>query len=323
LNISAVIATRNSVLTIGECLSSLMPYYQTGEIGQIIVVDGRSDDGTLEIIKNYPVDLMPDPGNGVYAGLDVAWRKASHELVMFIDSDACIGTNFLPALYEQFENAEVGIVGCLARAASTHGLGKTIGEWWDFHGTKMRLSGIKPESWSKKFYHSVSGFSGGEVYTSGPCFVVRRGCLQAADGFKEWLHLYKVSPGLIYPGDSLLSRCVIDRGWQARWWVGAPVYHHPPSTIKKLIKQRYAWGKGDGASLRLSRPGWPVGAVSLITRLGSPALAVWLMIRYRNTRHLIIFPLAQYAWVAGYLSSLRLNLPEKGSASAIYNDRPE
>jgi len=304
LKTSVVIATRNSIGTIEECLSSLMPYYKTGSIGEIIVVDGASTDGTLKVIKKFPVKLMTDPGKGMFIGYEAAWKETHGELVMFIDSDACLGAGFFPGLYTQFEDVRVGIVGCLARAASKNSLERTVGQWWDYHGTMLRNSGTKPSRFKKLYYH-VTGFSGGQIFTSGPCYIARRNCLEAVNGFKEWLCLYELSPRLMYPGDNLLSRSIVENGWEARWWTDAPVCHHPPSTLKSLLKQRYAWGKGDGALLRLSRKGRISRFAPPLIRLVSPVLGIWLAIRYRNVLQLVVFPLAHYAWIAGYMMAPR------------------
>ncbi len=314
---SVIVATRNNIDTIGECLSSLIPDYDSGYIGEIIIVDGHSTDGTLEVVREYNVNLLADDGLGVYSGLDMAWRCAKHDLVMFIDSDAFIERGFFPAVYAMFEDKQLGILGCLAKSASHTPMGKSIGQWWEYHGYKLRNSGCRTSSPFKKLYHHSTGFSNGKTYTSGPCYIARRSCLEEINGFSRWLYLYKISPGLLYPGDNLLSRDIADRKWKAEWWTDAPVRHHPPENIKQLLKQRYGWGKGDGALLRLYNRGWLSRVIPPVVRLATPLLGIWMALRYQNWRQIILLPLAQYAWIGGYLASLKLNLQKEEQSHVV------
>jgi cellulose synthase/poly-beta-1,6-N-acetylglucosamine synthase-like glycosyltransferase len=317
LKTSVIVATRNNIGTIEECLSSLVPDYSNGYIGEIIVVDGHSTDGTLEVVKKYPVKLLADGGLGVYAGLDVAWRSARHDLVMFIDSDAFTEMEFFPAAHAAFEDEQLGILGCLAKASANTPMERTIGQWWEYHGDQLGHTNNTKASILKKLYYHATGFSNGKTYTSGPCYIARRKCLDEIDGFSRWLYLYQNSPGLLYPGDNLLSRDIAERGWKAEWWTDAPVRHHPPENVKQLLKQRCGWGKGDGALLRLSRGNGFNRVIPFITRLATPLLGIRLALRYHNWRQLVLLPLAQYAWIGGYIASLRLNLQKEEQSHVV------
>ena len=65
-SISIITVTLNSVTTLDDCLKSLknqtMPF-------EHIVVDGKSDDGTLDIIKEYESQvsrMISETDNGIY-----------------------------------------------------------------------------------------------------------------------------------------------------------------------------------------------------------------------------------------------------------------
>lgn len=75
--VSVVIPTKNNVDTIGECLSSLMPYWEQGYIDEIIVVDAHSTDGTVEVVRNFPVRLRFDERQGEYVAREIGWRNAN------------------------------------------------------------------------------------------------------------------------------------------------------------------------------------------------------------------------------------------------------
>jgi glycosyltransferase involved in cell wall biosynthesis len=314
LKTSVIVATRNSVDTIDECLSSLMPYYRSGYIGEIVVIDGTSTDGTLEAITRYPVRLMPDPGRGVYNAYEAAWRTCNQDLVMFMDSDAFLERGFFPEALDFFNDKRTGILGYLAHAPESEALERTIGQWWSYNA--LKLSNNKKPGLLRKLYYLAFGYKDSQKgFTSGPIYMVRRECLEKSGGFREWLDLYDLVPRLQYPGDVYLSRSVTANGWESRWWLNAPACHHPPTSLKRLLKQRFEWGKGDGILLRLSQSN-PFGfLVPVILLLGTPVVCIELAIRYRNPRQLVLFPLAHLCWSIGYIYCLRysLNQLQKGS----------
>ena len=97
MKISVIIPCKNSVITINECLASLMPYYNDGYITEIIVVDGHSTDGTLEILKNYPVKLLFEPVQGnIGMAYEHGWRNSQGELIILFDSDVYMKSKFFP-----------------------------------------------------------------------------------------------------------------------------------------------------------------------------------------------------------------------------------
>jgi len=300
MQVSVVIATQNVAKFIGKCLASLVPYYKQNYIEEIIVVDGQSTDGTLNIVRRYPVKLIPDKFRNPYVlsiPQDKGWRVASGQLVMFIDSDAYIGKGFFPKVLEFFEDKTVGGVGCRQIHIPGNNIMRTIGEWWNYHFDSLKnleKLGSKPQTFIHKIYCKAVGFSD-EVVISGPCYLVRRECLEAVGGFDE-LSNYGCE-------DIRLSQRITKAGWKVKWWFEAPVYHYPPNNIKSLIKQRYFWGQRDGYPNWKSADKWYSKLLPAVIRLGTPVVGLRLAIRYKNPLHLFLFPLAHYAWVVGYLSS--------------------
>ncbi|WP_158141228.1 glycosyltransferase [Vibrio furnissii] len=92
--ISVVIATYNSEATLGECLDSLVD--QTFTDFEVIIKDGGSSDGTLDIVDKYK-DLMSmkvisSSDFGVYDAWNIALKEVDGDWVTFFGSDDLINS---------------------------------------------------------------------------------------------------------------------------------------------------------------------------------------------------------------------------------------
>ena len=79
-----IIATLNPGTKLHATLTSILT--QTGITFEVLVVDGGSSDGTVEIIKNSPshVHLITEPAPGVYTAMNRGLREAKGEILYFI-----------------------------------------------------------------------------------------------------------------------------------------------------------------------------------------------------------------------------------------------
>jgi glycosyltransferase involved in cell wall biosynthesis len=297
LKTSVVIPTKNSVAIIDKCLASLMPYYKEGHISEIVVVDGHSTDGTLEAVKNYPVELIFEEVEGnIGMAYDIGWRKAQGELIIFLDSDVYLGENFLHRIYELLVDNKIGWISCQQIAVVSNRLTKTQAEDWIWSTPRLAPS----SSWLYRLYGRIAYGGSKQVLCGGPCMIVRRPCLEAVNGFRG-LSLET----LRCCGDISVSQRIANKGWKTIYWTDAPVYHHPRATFKGYIKQMYGYGKSI-AYMHLEREfrggfPWYNKVPSMMARLASPAIGIYLTIRFRNPLHLIVYPLPRYAVVAGYI----------------------
>jgi glycosyltransferase involved in cell wall biosynthesis len=87
-SISVVIAVRNCVDTLQGCLDSV--YEQTHRPLELIVIDGASTDGTLELVaRNGPALAYWESraDRGIYHAWNKALRHATHEWICFLGAD--------------------------------------------------------------------------------------------------------------------------------------------------------------------------------------------------------------------------------------------
>lgn len=88
--LSVIIATYNSRKTLRQTLDSIR--YQTYRDFEVIVVDGKSNDNTLDIVAEYS-DIVKicisEKDSGIYNAFNKGIRLASGDYICFIGSDDC------------------------------------------------------------------------------------------------------------------------------------------------------------------------------------------------------------------------------------------
>jgi glycosyltransferase involved in cell wall biosynthesis len=94
-SVDVVLLTKNSERILEKCLTSV---YENVPVNQLIVVDGYSTDGTLEILNRFNrrfgnVKLVFDRGTRATAR-EKGIRLVSTELFMFVDSDVVVCQNW-------------------------------------------------------------------------------------------------------------------------------------------------------------------------------------------------------------------------------------
>jgi len=82
-DVSVVVCTKNSISGIGACLNSL----RESEVGEIIVVDAHSCDGTRQVSDLFADTVLEDPGIGLGNARNMGIATSTHELVLNFGSD--------------------------------------------------------------------------------------------------------------------------------------------------------------------------------------------------------------------------------------------
>lgn len=86
--ISAVICVKNAVRTIEQLLRSL----GRSMIQEIVIVDGMSNDGTIDICKKYTNIILSDDGKGLAYARQIGAEAAIGDIIVYIDADVKIPT---------------------------------------------------------------------------------------------------------------------------------------------------------------------------------------------------------------------------------------
>jgi glycosyltransferase involved in cell wall biosynthesis len=96
-DISVVVPVRNAEAMLEECLASI----QAQVPREIIVVDGNSTDGSLEIARRYGARILSDGGRGLPAARMLGARAASARFVALVDADVLLGPGSLARLRDE------------------------------------------------------------------------------------------------------------------------------------------------------------------------------------------------------------------------------
>lgn len=116
MKISIITVCFNSVETIESTILSVLN--QTHKNIEYIVVDGHSDDGTLDIIKKYEDKItkwISEPDTGLYDAMNKGLSMASGEIVGILNSDDTFFSNTVLTEIANFHidnciDASVGII---------------------------------------------------------------------------------------------------------------------------------------------------------------------------------------------------------------------
>jgi glycosyltransferase involved in cell wall biosynthesis len=104
---SIVIPTLNEENYVGSLLSDIAR--QTRKAHEVIVVDGNSQDTTASVVERFPgVDLMSG-SPPVASQRNLGGRKASGDIVVFLDADVRLPETFLEDFLDRIERRNLDI----------------------------------------------------------------------------------------------------------------------------------------------------------------------------------------------------------------------
>lgn len=163
--VSVLTVTKNSQLSIKDCLLSVDR--QTYPNIEHIIVDGSSDDDTLNLVSKFKRPLgavLSEPDKGIYDALNKALKLANGEVIGLLHSDDVFADNtVIEALIDKMvlENVD-GIYGNLVYVAKKN-KNKIIRTWISsqFSPKKLNMGWMPPHPTlflKKSWYNRLGGF---------------------------------------------------------------------------------------------------------------------------------------------------------------------
>jgi len=228
LKISVIIPVKNGERTISRCLEAI--FSQTYKPYEVIVVDGRSTDKTVEKAKLFPVKVVYEDYGTVGGARQVGLENARGDYVAFTDADCIPERNWLENLVRGFEvdNGVLGVGGGI----------KNVGE------------GI----WEKSITFIMDTFLGSANSVQGRLFKVKKfvrsisGC-NSMYRRKVLLKVGGVNVTLSVNEDTELNRRLLKVG-KLLYVPNAIVLHYQGRGLRGFAKRMYQFGFGRG-KLRL------------------------------------------------------------------------
>ena len=229
-DVSAIVCTMNSVASIERCLESL----KTAGVGEIIVVDGGSSDGTMEIAERLADRLLRDDGTGLGQARNVGIEAATLPLILNFGSDNVLIEGALEAMLARVDDSGAAIVGAVtrieghsyfARAMDAYrvarykpGPATVIGTPTLINGDMLRAHPYRPE---RRFADDAElcerwADELGAHFEIAPVETLEVGKVSLEDGWGRW-KMYGVSDAEVYRAGSL-------SGWTRRRKIQSVLY---------------------------------------------------------------------------------------------------
>ena len=115
MKVSVITAVWNNKETIEDAINSVIS--QSYEDIEYIVIDGNSNDGTSDIIKNFSSQIsivIREPDEGIYDALNKGIEKSTGDIIAFLHSDDLYPhKNVISNIVKKFEENIHGIYGDL------------------------------------------------------------------------------------------------------------------------------------------------------------------------------------------------------------------
>ena len=124
-DVSAVVCTMNSISSIGQCLESL----RDAGVGELIVVDANSSDGTREIADALADVVLTDPGTGLGNARNVGIAHTTGALVLNMGSDNVIAADQLQLMIDDLQRLDVQGVSARTEIAGDSYSARGLNAW--------------------------------------------------------------------------------------------------------------------------------------------------------------------------------------------------
>lgn len=157
LSVSVILPCRNESRAISSCLQSIVENEYPKDSLELLVVDGRSDDGTREIVdefrKTFPWIRLLDNDRGITpAALNIGIRSSTSQIVMRMDAHTTYPPDYISKLVEWIERSKADNVGgiCITQPANPSSKAQAIAiglsHPWGVGNSHFRI-GVSAPKW--------------------------------------------------------------------------------------------------------------------------------------------------------------------------------
>jgi glycosyltransferase involved in cell wall biosynthesis len=302
VKVSLISTVKDAAPHIEEFLGSIAA--QTRAPDEVIIVDGGSIDGTPDLLRRATVDAMTvieEPGANISRGRNLAIAAAAHDAIAVTDADCVLDPRWLERILEPIEAGADVSMGFYLPIADGF-----LQECIASVNLPLDASEVNPA----------------RFMPSGRSVAFRRGSIEAAGGYPEWLAIGE---------DMWVSHRWRELGLVMRFAPDAVVRWRLRPTLRATWTQYFRYSRGDaqagmfperhalrfgvygaGAAALASRRRWPkaLAAAGAVTYAREPVRRAWRRMPDRRERAAatIVVP-ALMGWIdtakmAGYAVGL-------------------
>ena len=151
MQVSIILPIRNEVRHISPLIDSILSNNIDDQC-EILIVDGNSTDGSIEVLENYAdqypfIKLINNPHSIVPTGFNMALNQSIGDVIIRIDGHCEIPPDYLNRCLELLNSTDADIVGGNIETISHGQVGKAIAiaqsSWFGVGGVKFRRIGLK------------------------------------------------------------------------------------------------------------------------------------------------------------------------------------
>jgi len=120
-DVSVIVPSLNEGKFLPRCLKSLVRQ-SSRRMAEIIVVDGGSTDGTIQVAEEYADKVLVEPARPVGAARNIGAKQAEGEILAFIDADTIASKDWLEQIALALDSKPwaVGVTGPTLPYEGTH-----------------------------------------------------------------------------------------------------------------------------------------------------------------------------------------------------------
>jgi succinoglycan biosynthesis protein ExoA len=140
--VSVIMPARNERLTIDQALDAVLSQALDGPL-EVVVADGRSDDGTRELLDRRAaadarIVVVENPAQGTTQGLNVLLGAARGRYVMRVDGHTIVPPGYVDAMLGHLRSGRAEAAGGLQIAIGRGRFGRAVAA---LHGSRFGIGG--------------------------------------------------------------------------------------------------------------------------------------------------------------------------------------
>lgn len=229
--ISIVIPTKNNGDIIERCLLSIREQNYLADDIEIIVIDGHSQDNTVDIAKKYGCTIRYEEHGTISYARNLGIKEARGHIIAFTDADCVADPEWIKEAVKLLSNPTVAAVGGPnVTPDNDSAFARNVGAVLSF----LSRAGAR---------YGYEGQEVKEIYHNPTCNVFyQKKVLFEVGGFNH---------NLVTVDDEELDYRIRKQGYKILYTPFSKVYHYRRPSWKKFVKMAYNYGLGRMQAIKL------------------------------------------------------------------------